>query len=630
MSDAELSEVLEACETALDAQRRDSLVTFARYAEIPGTPGKMSDGDLRRMLELKKQLAQGQVENFEPEDDVETDAVEFYPEQLELGDHHELILTAVQNLIEETPVVGPLANGHVDENGLPIAPEGVMFMLPPGSAKSTFASVAAPAWVMGRYRGIDVIGISYAADLARRFGRRTRYMCRQADYEETFGATVTADNQAVDQWSLTNDSTYRAVGVLGGVTGNRADIVFIDDVLAGREEAESEIIRDKTNSAIKDDIFTRLKPHGKVVFIGTRWHEADPMGTLLGEGWEGQSGLRRGTDGRWWLVINCPLVAEHRDDPLGRKIGDRLWPQWFTERFVELARAAGERTWSSLYQQRPSASDGNILLRSLWRCWPHGKPRPTPEQLLPDYKPELPKNISQIILSFDTAIEDGEENDFTAMTAWASFERDTKLELHTGYRKRGEIAKQQNLLMIGAWRAKLQSAFLADEVMQLIKHFKPDRLLIEKRASGAQLIQELRRRRPRWMEHNKVRDVGIEAWLPPFRPGANGKVPRAHVAAGVLAEGTVWYLPGRLTEMALKEASSFPNGRYADLVDTITQMLIWARNVNLLELPTDILDPHEEADLEADQHERDNDGFAGYGHILANKPRSAVARRLYG
>lgn len=405
-----------------------------------------------------------------------------------------------------------------------------------------------------------------------------------------------------------------------------------DDPIAGREEAESEIIRDKTNMALKDDVFTRLKPRGKTIGIQTRWHEDDPSGHLLGEDWEGQSGLWKGTDGRWWLVLCCPLLADREDDPLGRPIGERLWPEWFTERHVELARAAGERSWMSLQQQKPAASEGVILLKRYWKCWQpmsrlwHGKPDQDPDLVLEENEP--PRNWTQCVLVYDTAIEDGQDNDYSAMTAWAAFGVKPKVD-----RERKAPNKlpdeQLNLVLLGAWRAKVQAVDLLGYVQKHVDFFKPDHIVIEKKASGHQLLQELRRRRPRYTDLGQTQYVSVHAWEPDFPAGAKGKTPRAQSAAVTLAQGTVWYMPGETNQLVIRECATLPNGKHDDWADTVTCMILWSRSINLLEVPADLIDRDEEEAVEREKLEFDHEPRPLYGRSRISGP-SQASRSLYG
>jgi phage terminase large subunit-like protein len=626
LTDDERRELLANLEVLHRERRRTDIIAYASHMEVPGAPSPISQNDRQKLLKRKAALdmrrdRQGAREDLEAVafDEPDTPEDEWYPKQLEIPDHGVMILSAIDGMMREEPVTGPLANGHEG-----IVPDGIWLFFSPGSAKSTYASVIAPSYIAGRYPGTDIIGTSYAGELAKRFGRRVRHICRSARYQEVFSATLTGDNQAVDAWSLTNDSTYRSVGVLGGVTGNRADVLFLDDPIAGREEAESEVIREKTHAAIKDDLFTRLKPGGKVVGIMTRWHEDDPAGRLLGETWEGQSGLWKGTDGRWWLVYCVPLIADADDDPLARERGERMWPEWFTDRFVELARGQGDRSWNSLYQQKPSASDGNILLKRYWRCWPHGKPDPTPEQEDDPHKTEPPKEWIQTILCYDTAFEEDEDGDYSAMTAWASF---TKKK--PGKRIQ-DADNQQQLILLGGWRGKVMAADLKKIVHDHVEFFMPDRLLIEKRASGIQLIQELRRSRPRFKDMGQVLYPTVEDWLPPFPPKASGKTPRAHAAAMLLEQGAVWYMPGLKSKAIIRECAAFPNGKYDDWTDTVTMMLCYARNVNLLEVPDDKIDKFEKENRERLKFEQVRDAKPMYGRSSSSKPKSSFHPSLYG
>lgn len=640
LSDQEASLLLEALEAQHREKCKGEMAEYARYIEIPGTPSPLTQDTLdallahKRAMRRKARAAPDENPWEDPENvplDPDVAEAEYYPKQLEPAAHHDMIMNAIQALIEEEPVTGPLANGHED-----VIPEGVMIFMPPGSAKSSYGSVVAPSWIMGRWPGIDVIGLSYASELAKRFGRRVRHVCRSERFQEVFGHTLTGDNQAVDQWSLTNGSTYRAVGILGGVTGNRATCVLIDDPIAGREEAESEVIRDKTNDAIKDDVFTRLKPYGKVVLIQTRWHESDPAGYLLGEDWEGQSGLWQGVGadgkqtGRWWLVLCVPLLCDAEDDPLGRELGEVLWKEYFDRngdgREVDLRRSAGDRSWMSLQQQKPSATEGIILLKRYWRCWPHGRPEPDEAQEEDPTQTETPKNWTQSFLVYDTAFEDGQDNDYSAMSAWAAFGRTPKADKRLG---RGGDEEQQNLILVGGWRGKVQAVDLFKIVEQHVRFFMPDHIIVEKKASGLQLLQELRRRRPRYTDMGQTHYVSIHDWLPPFPPGANGKTPRLNAASVLLAEGSIWYMPGPTTAAIIKESAAAPNGKHDDWADTVTNALIWSRSVNLLEVSEDVLHKDEEETAEREEREFEDSGRTLYGSSRRGTASNA-ARSLYG
>lgn len=270
------------------------------------------------------------------------------------ADHHKLILREMQWCMT--------------------TPHGrLMIMAPPGSAKSTYASVVAPSWYLGLDRETaralripeqqrKVILGSYGSDLAARHGRRTRQLMLSAEYESTMQTRLRADVRSTTEFALENGSEYIAGGILAGMTGNRAHGIVIDDPIKGREQADSETVRNKTYDAYEDDLKTRLIPGGWIVIINTRWHEDDLCGRILPDNWSGESGDILCRDGNTWRVLCLQAECATNTDPLGRKPGDMLWPEWFDRKHWDQFRL-NRRTWSSLYQQIPAPADGILFRR---------------------------------------------------------------------------------------------------------------------------------------------------------------------------------------------------------------------------------------------------------------------------
>lgn len=240
----------------------------------------------------------------------------------------------------------------------------LMGLMPPGSAKSIYSSVVFPTHVMGRFRGTSVIVASYGSELPRKFGRRARSITQQPIYNRIFDTNLSEESKAADEWALTNGSEWMAAGILTGITGNRADGIIWDDLIKGREQADSEVVRQKTWEAYVDDLLTRKKPRAWEIGITTRWHEDDVAGRILPENYNGESGFVKCRDGNDWYVVCLPAVAERDDDILGRKKGEILWPEWFNEEMFRTPKRS-PRTWSSLYQQRP-APDTGVLFKAEW------------------------------------------------------------------------------------------------------------------------------------------------------------------------------------------------------------------------------------------------------------------------
>lgn len=293
--------------------RRD-LETFAARVPVPGSPIDDADEDSRIPLIESLQAA-----------------------------HHRLILREMQRCMQ--------------------TPHGrLMIMAPPGSAKSTYATVVAPSWYLGQQPGRRVILASYGDDLARRHGRRTRQLLRSNEAAGILQASLDPQSRAADEFALTNGSEYMACGILAGITGNRAHGIVVDDPIKGRRDADSQVVRNHTFAAYEDDLLTRLIPGGWVVIINTRWHEDDVSGRILPPDWAGDSGDIQCRDGNVWRVLCLQAECQTRTDPLGRAPGDMLWPEWFDARHWAQFRL-NRRTWSSLYQQRPAPDDGILFRR---------------------------------------------------------------------------------------------------------------------------------------------------------------------------------------------------------------------------------------------------------------------------
>lgn len=250
-----------------------------------------------------------------------------------LAPHHRLLLETVQKVVE--------------------APGGrAMMLMPPGSAKSTYCSVVLPTFLMGRQKDCRIILASYGTDLARKHGRRARAIVRSTVYHNIFNTTPSREASAADGWALSNGSEYMATGINAGVTGNRASGLIIDDPVKGREDADSELIRRKTREAYEDDLKTRLLPGGWIILIQTRWHEDDLAGSILPERWAGESGPLLCRDGKIWDVVCLPAKCDRADDPLGRGIGEYLWPEWFDRaHWEEFER--NPRTWRRSISKNP-------------------------------------------------------------------------------------------------------------------------------------------------------------------------------------------------------------------------------------------------------------------------------------
>lgn len=226
--------------------------------------------------------------------------------------------------------------------------------MPPGSAKSTYTSILYAPWFLANDPAAAIIAASHTAELAEKWGRRVRNLI--AEHAQVLGVGLSADSHAAGRWETDQGGEYFAAGVGGSITGRRADLAIIDDPVRSREEADSALIRERTWDWYKSDLYTRLKPRGRIVLVQTRWHEADLAGRVMDE---------MAAGGDRWDLISLPALAEI-DDPIGRAEGEPLWPEWENlEALDRKRRAVGPRDWSALYQQRPAPEEGDYF-NSAW------------------------------------------------------------------------------------------------------------------------------------------------------------------------------------------------------------------------------------------------------------------------
>lgn len=321
---------------------RGSLAEYARSVDIPGAPAAP--------------------------DDPETEM--FKPVESAVAAHHMLMLNAIEECMT-TP------GGRL------------MLFLPPGSAKSSYASVVGPSWYLSKFPASRIILASYGVEIAEMQSRKARSLCRDPRQVAIWPdrPKLNADQRAVGEWALSNGSEYQAAGLRTGITGRRANGLIIDDPVKNREEADSPVIRAKTFAEYTDSATTRLLPNGWAIICQTRWHADDLAGSILPEDYAGESGRILCRDGQTWNVLNIQAKCEREDDPLGRKIGEYLWREWFPEshwaQWENNPRAA--RTWNALFQQRPSAQEG-IEFKREWFRWydpdtAPGKPGGRPSRL---------------------------------------------------------------------------------------------------------------------------------------------------------------------------------------------------------------------------------------------------------
>jgi predicted phage terminase large subunit-like protein len=220
----------------------------------------------------------------------------------------------------------------------------LMILMPPRHGKSELASRRFPAFYIGRNPGKQIIAASYNSDLANDFGREVRNIVASPEFGALFQTSLAADSSAANRWHTESGGMYVAAGVGTAITGRGADALLIDDPFKDREEADSELRRQRVWDWYTSTAYTRLMPGGAIVVINTRWHDDDLSGRLLEE-------QERGGDK--WEVLSLSAIDDE---------GGALWPEWYPlDRLEQIRAVLPARDWNALYQQNPIPDDGDYF-----------------------------------------------------------------------------------------------------------------------------------------------------------------------------------------------------------------------------------------------------------------------------
>lgn len=417
-------------------------------------------------------------------------------------------------------------------NGVPIY---VMFSAPPRHGKTMFMSRVVPAWFLGRNPDKRVLLITYQQNYSRTQGRHARNIF-SAFGEQVFGLKVSDNSSGSDLWEVAGHAGgMESVGAGGAITGKGADLLIVDDLVKGYEEAMSLPLLEKRWEWFTTDVYTRLEPGASVLIIMTRWTPYDVIGRIQQkqkEYAEDEDLIGEEDPFEGWETINYPAIAIEDHDRLGRMKGQALFPKRFNEKALAKKRAVSDDFWwQALYQGNPIPIKGNILDVDWFRRYKEQPPR---------------DELDMCLFSIDTAMKDTELADYTVLGIWGLY--------------------MDRYHLLDVIRAKLGYPALLDLVKTSHSIWHPEHILIEDKGSGISLLQDLRF------------EGGYNVW--PMDPGAEGKVLRmmaetATIRAGkvVLPESASWL------EEYINEARSFPKGK-KDQMDMTSQFLKFMRQTS--------------------------------------------------
>jgi len=393
--------------------------------------------------------------------------------------------------------------------------------MPPRHTKSEFASFLLPAWFLGRFPDKKIIQTSHTAELAVGFGRKVRNLVDSDVYTKIFpNVALRQDSKAAGRWSTNANGEYFAIGVGGAVTGKGADLLIIDDPHSEQEAALAETnpeIYDKTYEWFTSGPRQRLQPGGAIVIIMTRWSKRDLVGQVL------KASAQR--DGDNWEVIEFPAILPSEKP---------LWPEfWPIEELHALRNELPNSKWQAQYQQNPTSESAAIIKREWWNIWEN----------------ETPPYCDFTLMAWDTAFEANNRADYSACTLWGVFEHPDD----TG-------TMQTNLILLNAFRDRMEFPLLKKRAIEEYKEWQPDSVIIEKKASGAPLIYELR-----------AMGIPVQDFTP---VRGNDKITRLNAISDIFASGRVWAPGTHWAEEVIDEVASFPGGEHDDYVDTVSLALM--------------------------------------------------------
>jgi len=447
--------------------------------------------------------------------------------------------------------------------------------IPPGTMKSTLVSVCLPAWLWIKEPERRILGITNEQGLALRDAGKAKLIVASDWFQGKWPLDFDPSQNEKTLYQNVKRGIRQSLGITGRITGKRGNLLLIDDPHSVTE-VESEAMRATVIDKYDQEITSRLNDmnNDPIILIMQRIHYQDLTGHLmeLTDDWtqvsiameyDGSSGFN-GAD------IDRPDLKDPRT-----KDGELLFPQRFNRKTIEtLKKHLGSFGTAGQLQQSPVPKGGGIIKDYWWKTWPDDKPLPRCEHLFS---------------SWDTAYSEADlkNNAYSAMTMWGVFWNETANDDKGAY----------CLLLTKAWAGQVGFPDLRKKAKELDKTDRLDSQLIEKKASGISLVQDLRQAGLKIRTYTPDRD----------------KVARAYSVSAMFESGQV-YIPNRKwATKVVNNVAQFPNGAppSADITDTVTQALIYLRNNWWVSHPDDPLNndinTQHNDEIAKQNHEWDND-----------------------
>lgn len=422
----------------------------------------------------------------------------------------------------------------------------------PRFGKSQMISIYYPAWYIGKHPDHKVIMASHTADLAIDMARKVRNLMQTDEYKRIFpGVNIAADAKAAGKWNTTKGGEVFATGVGGALAGRGGHLIVVDDPISEQDiKAGNTASLDTAYEWFRAGLRTRLMPGGAICVLHTRWHQRDPIGRLVKD-------ATMNPDADQYEVFEFPAIMtspnpladpdnENFDPDAPKELQKSLWPeQWSLDSLLRTKASMPAWQWNAQYMQNPTAQEAAIIKRSDIQWWPHEKP------------PE----VDFIIQGWDTAMTTKERSDYSVCQTWGVWKNDDVVD---------------NLILLNRISGKWEFPELKQKAHEQAREWEPDALIVETKASGQPLVDELRR-------------SGI--FVSTFSPGkGQDKIARLNAISDMFASHQVWFPEVHWATEVVEQIVAFPAGEHDDEVDTATLCLARARQGGLFRLNSDHLD----------------------------------------
>jgi predicted phage terminase large subunit-like protein len=440
-------------------------------------------------------------------------------------------------------LLSEVEEGHKDRIAVSMAPR---------FGKSQMISIYYPAWYLGKHPDHKLIVASHTVDLAVDMARKVRNLMQTAEYKAIFpGVAIAADAKAAGKWNTTKGGEVYATGVGGALAGRGAHLIVVDDPISEQDiKSGNTTSLDGIYEWFRAGLRTRLMPGGKICILHTRWHQRDLIGRLVQD-----SSLNE--DGDQYEVFEFPAILEFAN-PLADTTNEdfdpdapavilkSLWPeQWSVESLLRTKASMPAWQWNAQYQQNPTAQEAAIIKRSDIRWWPH----------------EDPPQVDFIVQSFDTALTTKTRSDYSSCQTWGVWKNEDGVD---------------NVILMNRVKGKWEFPELKKMAFQQAQDWEPDSIIVEAKASGQPLIDEMRR-------------SGL--FVQDYSPGkGQDKIARMNSVSDMYTNGQVWFPETAWATEVVEEILAFPSGEHDDDVDTMTLALIRIRKGGLLKLASDVQD----------------------------------------